>query len=82
LAGVLRQLGASLGLLERFPDEYFRGGEVLGIATPVIEKMIAERVHAKAIKDWAESDRIRDELAAHGIVLEDNPDGSTDYRQV
>ncbi|HJN24490.1 MAG TPA: cysteine--tRNA ligase, partial [Rhodospirillales bacterium] len=46
-----------------------------------IEHLIAQRVEARADKDFAESDRIRDELAARGIVLEDGPDGTTWRRE-
>lgn len=46
-----------------------------------IENLIQERNAARASKNWAESDRIRDELAAKGIVLEDKPDGTTIARQ-
>ncbi|MGB6697240.1 MAG: hypothetical protein WBE80_00555, partial [Methylocella sp.] len=42
-----------------------------------IEKMRATREAARAAKNWAEADRIRDELAKKGIALEDNPDGTT-----
>jgi cysteinyl-tRNA synthetase len=42
-----------------------------------IERLIAERASARARKDWKESDRIRDELAAMGVVLKDSKDGTT-----
>ncbi|MGH6841123.1 MAG: CysS/YqeB C-terminal domain-containing protein, partial [Methylocella sp.] len=44
-----------------------------------IEKMIEERNAARAAKNWAKSDRIRDELAAMGIALKDNKDGTTTW---
>ncbi|MEE8379953.1 MAG: cysteine--tRNA ligase [Gammaproteobacteria bacterium] len=78
LAGVLKRLGANLGLLERDPD-VFRKGE--GDDDDEIEALIAKRLEARANKDWAESDRIRDELAEQGVVLEDNADGTTWRRE-
>lgn len=52
-----------------------------GIDLPVeyVEDQISLRLAARAAKNWAESDRIRDELAAQGIVLKDNKDGTTTW---
>ncbi|MGH6811551.1 MAG: cysteine--tRNA ligase [Methylocella sp.] len=44
-----------------------------------IEKMIQDRIDARAAKNWAEADCIRDKLAAMGIVLKDNKDGTTSW---
>jgi cysteinyl-tRNA synthetase len=44
---------------------------------PYIEEMIAARLAARAAKNWAESDRIRDELAARGVALKDAKDPAT-----
>lgn len=44
-----------------------------------IEKMIEARKAARAAKNWAEADRIRDELVRQGIVLKDNKDGTTTW---
>jgi cysteinyl-tRNA synthetase len=44
---------------------------------PAIDALVAARTAARAAKNWAESDRVRDELAAQGIVLEDGPAGTT-----
>lgn len=46
-----------------------------------IEKQIDARISAKKAKNWAEADRIRKELADQGIILEDRPDGTTDWRR-
>ncbi len=46
-----------------------------------IEKLIEQRSLARENKNWAESDRIRDELAAQGVVLEDGPQGTTWRRE-
>ena len=47
------------------------------VARGEIESLIAARNAARAAKNWAESDRIRDELAAMGIMLKDSKDGTT-----
>ena len=46
-----------------------------------IEMRIDARAAAKAAKNWAEADRIRDQLKAEGILLEDKPDGTTVWRR-
>ena len=65
-----------LGLLGQDPDEWFTGG-----ADSRVEELIAARTTAKAAKNWAEADRIRDQLKAEGILLEDKPDGTTVWRR-
>ena len=42
---------------------------------PEIDALLAERAQAKAEKDWARADEIRDQLVAQGIEIEDTPDG-------
>ncbi|MDE2578783.1 MAG: cysteine--tRNA ligase [Hyphomicrobiales bacterium] len=44
-----------------------------------VETLVNARLAARAAKNWAESDRIRDELAAQGVVLKDNKDGTTTW---
>jgi cysteinyl-tRNA synthetase len=79
LAGVLKRLGGILGLLKREPDAFLQGGKddtVDGLSNAEIKVLIAQRTEARTNQDWAESDRIRDELAAQGVVLEDGVQGT------
>lgn len=69
----LKASGALIGILAKSGDDWFRGGADDG----AIEAKIAERARAKANRDFATADRIRDELKAEGIVLEDGPSGTT-----
>ena len=93
LARQLRGLGGVLGLLGRAPREFLQGGAELAMSAPKLEiagmtstsdwidKQIAERRAAKLAKRYAEADKIRANLLAAGIVLEDKPDGSTEWRR-
>ncbi|MFN2338094.1 MAG: cysteine--tRNA ligase [Gammaproteobacteria bacterium] len=83
LAATLVQLGARLGILQADPLQYLRGQPVReagGLEDDEIEARIQARLDARARKDWAEADRIRDELQAAGIQLEDAA-GTTRWRR-
>jgi cysteinyl-tRNA synthetase len=56
-------------------------GVHVGLSDKEIDDHIDRRIAARKAKNWAESDRIRDELKAQGIILEDRPDGTTDWRR-
>lgn len=76
---LLKELGAVLGILQQDPTHFLQG-DTKHLAID-IDAMIAARNQARAEKNWAESDRIRDELAALGIALEDK-DGQTTWRKI
>jgi cysteinyl-tRNA synthetase len=50
-----------------------------GVSSERVNKMVAARNAARKAKDFKESDRIRDELKAMGVVLKDNKDGTTTW---
>jgi cysteinyl-tRNA synthetase len=76
-ASLLKALGKVLGLLEQDPQAFLQGGmEGAEDDTAVIEARIAARIAAKKAKDFVEADRIRAELLADGIALEDSAQGT------
>jgi cysteinyl-tRNA synthetase len=99
LAGLLRSLGATLGLLQLNPSDWLQGRfpRAQTIQAPLLEtkqelfaatvsqstfdelvkSQIAARAAAKAEKNFAEADRIRQVLLAQGVVLKDSPTGTT-----
>ncbi|NHZ64647.1 cysteine--tRNA ligase [Massilia genomosp. 1] len=77
-----KALAAVLGLLERSPQAFLQGGvEEGGMDEAAIVDAIARRGEAKKARNFAESDSIRAGLLAAGIVLEDKPDGTSNWRR-
>jgi len=72
LARQLKGLGGALGLLQRDPKLFFQGDADAGI-----QALIDQRTVAKKARNFAEADRIRKELLAQGVVLEDSASGTT-----
>ncbi len=84
LAGQLRCLEAVLGLLERSPQQFLQsahGTSVSADDNAQIAEKIAARIAAKIARDYATADRLRDELVAAGILLEDKPGNITEWRR-
>ena len=76
----IKKFANVLGIIEKDPDEYLeskKSSEKLeGITPKEIESLIEERKEARADKNWARADEIRDLLDSKGIVLEDKPEGT------
>ena len=84
-AGLLKQLGSILGVFQRHPEEYFQAlsfdNSENALSAEDINTLIKQRENARTAKQWQESDRIRDELAERGVILEDGPNGTSWRRQ-
>jgi cysteinyl-tRNA synthetase len=78
LASLLRYLGGIIGLLQADADDFLKsgGGQGAGLSDVAIDELIEQRLQARADKNWADADRIRDELNAAGIVIEDGANGT------
>jgi cysteinyl-tRNA synthetase len=71
-----------LGILEQEPEAWFQeSSDVAAIPTEAIEAAIAERQRAKAERDFARADQVRDELKAQGVILEDSREGTSWRRE-
>ena len=90
LAALLRRLSGVLGVLQGDPGAWLKSQSRSATASlhsnassdEMINGLVAERLAARKARNWKESDRIRDELKAAGILLEDRPDGTTEWRRV
>ena len=76
--GELLAMAGILGLLSADPERWFTDGVgSQALTAEAIEQRLADRLEARARKDFAEADSIRDELQGAGILLEDGPDGTS-----
>ncbi|QRN41092.1 MAG: cysteine--tRNA ligase [Neisseriaceae bacterium] len=77
LANYLKILGNKIGILTQKPTHFLQGDNLSSLSSKEIEHMIIQRNIARETKNWAESDRIRDSLLEHDIILEDAAEGTT-----
>ena len=77
LSGLLKALGACLGLLQNEPTKFLQSGVENGLDSTQIALRIIDRNEAKKAKNFALADSIRNDLLAQGIVLKDSPTGTT-----
>ncbi|MBQ55943.1 MAG: cysteine--tRNA ligase [Pseudomonadaceae bacterium] len=77
LAARLKELAGVLGVLQLEPEAFLQAGAEGKVDAAEVEALITARLQARSDKNWAESDRIRDQLTAMGVVLEDGKGGTT-----
>jgi len=77
LGRLLVKLGGIIGLLQGSPEEYLQGTDDSAVDGALIDSLIVQRREARANKDWAMADQIRDKLVEMKVVVEDSADGST-----
>jgi len=82
LAKQLLDLAGSIGLLQQDPEAFLQGEAKEGeLTAQQIEAFIVQRKEARANKDFAESDRIRDLLLEQGVILKDTREGTSWFRE-
>ncbi|MCP5215081.1 MAG: cysteine--tRNA ligase [Pseudomonadales bacterium] len=81
LVDLLKDLAGLLGLLQQSPEAFLQGTAAPGISAEEVEALIAARNAARAAKEWAKADQLRDELIANGILLDDGREGTSWRRQ-
>lgn len=78
LGAQLKQLGGLLGVLQLNPEDFLQANTYnTEVDTAKVESLIQARLQARNDKNWAESDRIRDQLKEMGVIIEDSKNGTT-----
>jgi cysteinyl-tRNA synthetase len=82
LAALLRYLGGVIGLLQDNPEKFLKSqaGQKEGLSDSEIDQLIEQRIEARQAKDWVCADKIRDQLTAAGVEIEDSS-GATRWRR-
>ena len=80
LAAQMYASGELMGLLQSDPEQWFAGEDGAGLSAEQIEALIDERTAARADRNFARADQIRDELSEAGVQIEDGP-GGTSWRR-
>ena len=80
-AAALKAAGGLMGFFQADPVEWFKGESGDGLSAEEIDALLVQRAEARVEKDFATSDKIRDELASQGIVIEDGANGATWRRE-
>ncbi|MGH8553331.1 MAG: cysteine--tRNA ligase, partial [Methylococcales bacterium] len=82
LGARLRSLGGILGILQEDPEQFLKAAKSTGggFSDREIDRLIEQRLDARKKKDWQLADRIRDDLKAQGVILEDVT-GTTHWRR-
>jgi cysteinyl-tRNA synthetase len=75
LAEILKSSAAEIGILYQSPADWFS-------APIIIQELAQKNSQARAVKNWPEADRTRQEAKEQGYILENRPDGSTGWRKI
>jgi cysteinyl-tRNA synthetase len=81
LAALLKALGGTIGFFQADPEAFLQGAGSGSEGGIDVDALIAERLAARAAKDFARADALRKQLEDAGIVLEDKPGGKTEWRR-
>ena len=81
LAALLKALGGTIGFFQADPEAFLQGAGIGPGPAIDVDALIAERLAARAAKDFARADSLRKQLEEAGIVLEDKPGGRTEWRR-